>query len=271
MPGPDVEQLTLFQEDSRANLFPWQETRKGNRTSVIYGLRCYELSENLRRVGSSVRTYLESCRLPLPTLLRTWSVSAITSRCLILKLRLSVQDTDENECSLLLKTPTDFDATVKSWKKNPKFGDSGSLAQEIYSGFIDNRFWPTPTTQETEHPEAEMTATGRRKTKDGENSHSVGLADAVKLWPTPTVDDSANVNPKPNRIFGLVAAVNLFPTPRANKPTGFSSTDHRPTLEQTVMGFSNGEDCRGQTSGSLNPTWVEWLMGFPIGWTDLNA
>jgi len=23
--------------------------------------------------------------------------------------------------------------------------------------------------------------------------------------------------------------------------------------------------------GQLNPNWVEWLMGFPIGWTDLNA
>ncbi len=22
--------------------------------------------------------------------------------------------------------------------------------------------------------------------------------------------------------------------------------------------------------GSLNPTWVEWLMGYPSGWTDLN-
>jgi hypothetical protein len=24
-------------------------------------------------------------------------------------------------------------------------------------------------------------------------------------------------------------------------------------------------------SGALNPTWVEWLMGFPLGWTALNA
>jgi hypothetical protein len=23
--------------------------------------------------------------------------------------------------------------------------------------------------------------------------------------------------------------------------------------------------------GQLNPTWVEWLMGYPLGWTDLNA
>jgi DNA (cytosine-5)-methyltransferase 1 len=22
--------------------------------------------------------------------------------------------------------------------------------------------------------------------------------------------------------------------------------------------------------GQLNPTWVEWLMGWPLGWTDLK-
>ena len=26
-----------------------------------------------------------------------------------------------------------------------------------------------------------------------------------------------------------------------------------------------------QVGGQLNPQWVEWLMGFPIGWTDLDA
>lgn len=23
--------------------------------------------------------------------------------------------------------------------------------------------------------------------------------------------------------------------------------------------------------GLLNPAWVEWLMGYPTGWTELNA
>jgi DNA (cytosine-5)-methyltransferase 1 len=23
-------------------------------------------------------------------------------------------------------------------------------------------------------------------------------------------------------------------------------------------------------NGQLNPNWVEWLMGYPIGWTDLK-
>ena len=25
-----------------------------------------------------------------------------------------------------------------------------------------------------------------------------------------------------------------------------------------------------EAGGSLNPTWVEWLMGWPLGWTDLE-
>jgi hypothetical protein len=25
-----------------------------------------------------------------------------------------------------------------------------------------------------------------------------------------------------------------------------------------------------QTGGRLNPQWVEWLMGWPVGWTDLK-
>tara|TARA_R100001129_G_scaffold3648_1_gene3521 strand:- start:149 stop:481 length:333 start_codon:yes stop_codon:yes gene_type:complete len=58
---------------------------------------------------------------------------------------------------------------------------------------------------------------------------------AKTFWPTPLADDAKNVNPKPNRISGLTAKVK----------------------EQN-------------SSGSLNPTWVEWLMGYPIGWTDLE-
>ena len=49
--------------------------------------------------------------------------------------------------------------------------------------------WPTPTTQEIEHPQAELTENGRRKSKDGNSSHSLNLADSVKVWPTPRARD----------------------------------------------------------------------------------
>jgi len=38
---------------------------------------------------------------------------------------------------------------------------------------------PTPTGQEVEHPQARLTKTGSRLTKDGKNSHSLGLADRL--------------------------------------------------------------------------------------------
>ena len=55
---------------------------------------------------------------------------------------------------------------------------------------MKNDTWPTPTTQEIEHPNAELTATGRRKSKDGKSSHSLNLADQVNMWPTPRVSDT---------------------------------------------------------------------------------
>ena len=40
---------------------------------------------------------------------------------------------------------------------------------------------------------------------------------------------------------------------------------------QGSTGGKNHRSLRTDVAGQLNPTWVEWLMGFPIGWTDLNA
>ena len=37
---------------------------------------------------------------------------------------------------------------------------------------------------------------------------------------------------------------------------------------QRMLG--NHPDVRSPGGGTLNPTWVEWLMGYPKGWTDLN-
>ena len=60
----DYEQLTLFPEDFPASPSVWLESKREKKMIVTYGLKCCELSENLRRVGLLVRTYLESSRLP---------------------------------------------------------------------------------------------------------------------------------------------------------------------------------------------------------------
>lgn len=144
MRGQDCEQLTLFREDFPASRFPWLESKKEKGMTVTYGRKCSELSENLRRVGSSVRTYLESCELPPGMWSRTWSVKDMTSRCLILKLRLSERHTGERESPLLPTGrlwPTPCATEARQWLQIRREGKKGT--QQSLSTAV--KLWPTPS------------------------------------------------------------------------------------------------------------------------------
>ena len=95
------------------------------------------------------------------------------------------------------------------------------------------------------------------------------FSSASKIWPTPTARDCKGANsmehllrPKTpgnaHHVRQLANAVKLFETPCAGDAIG-------------SHGGGNGRSLRTDVAGQLNPTWVEWLMGFPPGWTDLNA
>jgi hypothetical protein len=63
----------------------------------------------------------------------------------------------------------------------------------------------------------------------------------------------------------------MLPTPTARdykgarKPETMKKTGRNPETNSLL----DAVEFQGQ-SGRLNPQWVEWLMGFPLGWTDLN-
>ena len=67
-----------------------------------------------------------------------------------------------------------------------------------------------------------------------------------RLWPTPTARDG-----KGGYLGGRVR-------------NGKVSWD---TLDVAVQHTDNQQ----KTGGQLNPQWVEWLMGYPEGWTDLKG
>jgi hypothetical protein len=62
----------------------------------------------------------------------------------------------------------------------------------------------------------------------------------------------------------------LWPTPNAqDHKAGMSQAKNRkqsslPRTVSAIVGKTQSE------CGGLNPDWVEWLMGWPIGWTDLK-
>ncbi len=89
-------------------------------------------------------------------------------------------------------------------------------------------------------------------------------ATASGSWPTPTVKGNHNRKGASAKSGdGLATAVRRFATPMAR--------DWRSGKASAATHAKNCRPLSEQIGGSLNPPWVEWLMGWPIGWTDCDA
>lgn len=89
------------------------------------------------------------------------------------------------------------------------------------------------------------------------------LSAQVKIA-SPTVNDAKNSTLPPSQIgrASLVGDVMRMATPQARDfRTGQRSRWGDPRRSQNL---------NDQIGGQLNPPWVEWLMGWPIEWTDLR-
>lgn len=132
--------------------------------------------------------------------------------------------------------------------------------------------WPTPRANEARAGDYQYDRGNHGKPR-------LTLNGAVKMWPTPTQADSDERTLRMKstdplfRESGMHAmtldrAVHLWPTPTAITDTGgaalckWGGQGAREKLRSMVT--------PEELNGSLNPTWVEWLMGYPLGWTALE-
>ena len=136
-----------------------------------------------------------------------------------------------------------------------------------------NLMWPTPT---------QDSATDRKKNYS-QGGKPLSLAVKERMWPTPRAsaamaEKSDSIQKRVERRGRLgskleesVATDRNWPTPTARdwKDSGkavVNSTRH--LLPQAVAKSDKDKWVKG--GGSLNPTWVEWLMGYPAEYTDLK-
>lgn len=143
---------------------------------------------------------------------------------------------------------------------------------------VARRTWSTPTVTQPKMPPGTLEA----RMRDGKHggSTSVPLVESLqreqlaahrsKEWPTPLAGAAKMQGPgfdidQPRN--GIAAAVRRriraeHPTPTSsNGLRGSSSSEHFPGMWQSPGHPEYGE---------LSPEWVEWLMGWPRGWTSLR-
>ena len=136
------------------------------------------------------------------------------------------------------------------------------------------KMWPTPTVD------------GNYNRKGLSKTSGDGLATAVKMWPTPDTQnhrDGSKMRKDNNLDQGGRHGVSLhhavyhtekmWPTPTKSDHKGSGPTMVRKDgkLRGDRLDYATERNSDGSpTGGQLNPTWVEWLMGWPLGWTDLK-
>jgi hypothetical protein len=132
-------------------------------------------------------------------------------------------------------------------------------------------YWPTPNTIGY-RSDGELAILARvldDETEFRAMTHRAAESKRKKAWPAPTV--CGNYNRKGASATNgttLAGYVRMFPTATAVRKWATPRKQSANGTGPSRMG--NREDLQTQAGGSLNPTWVEWLMGWKLGWTDLK-
>lgn len=120
--------------------------------------------------------------------------------------------------------------------------------------------WPTPTCIGLDGGSNSRKAAKRR------GRYIEGAAAQSATGPTPKAHDSKQISKHEKPRDNLNSAVEQGRTKSRAYPDSASAwptpcaTDHK----------GSGKDPDTTNCGMLNPDWVEWLMGWPIWWTDLD-
>lgn len=177
-----------------------------------------------------------------------------------------------------------YDRDSSSWRTHRSLFEEdlpwSSVTLPSWGMTLDGVLWEPPTSGRP----IRGTASGSwptPKANDGEkcgnfdlNNPRNGLPAAAKKFPTPLASDwKRNGAPGDHnrKSTSLGAVVQRWPTPNAsdaNKWNNQSLADRKARGQQVRL--STAVSPQGGAGGQLNPTWVEWLMGWPLEWTDLK-
>ena len=173
--------------------------------------------------------------------------------------------TNATESGYSLPTPTASDGSKGS--PNQTHGGRPTLSNIA----AKKQAYPTPTKSDASGGPGNH---GRQGGSNLRTAVSLKLAQGP-LFPTPTKSTADKEVISSQKNFNLVAYAKMFPTPIASD---FKGAPNLKSVQERAKKSSRGvrlpealqREQSGAIGGQLNPTWVEWLMGWPLGWTDLK-
>jgi len=164
---------------------------------------------------------------------------------------------------------SDYEKSSKTWKAlitQRRLEFSARLKSARRISVSESTSWPTPTTQDNNQVK-------------GKDKRGTTLGGAVRNWPTPTAN-SRDATPRWTKTRNgkqvvepnLAGAVQTWPTPRASEYKDCGPVGSKSQIHMDKRGYlcAKAKD-ENMPTGMLNPDWVEWLMGVPTGWTDLDS
>ena len=225
------------------------------------GRKYFPLFSKSDQIGLFVKTFLATSLWASTRCFLTWQTKPITqSKHFILELYPSmphIEECDFGSSQEMWATPTTMEhlpAGISGSFKESKSGRrkrSSNLRDQVNPETVEAwekaqepQMWPTP----------DASPRGARRNQNG---HQVTLQDAV-----------AGLTPETAKYHQVA----MYPTPTA-------SLEKHSTKEaywENRIQKGRQEDIQMRVyketgSGSLNPNWVEWLMGYPDGWTSLET
>jgi hypothetical protein len=184
-----------------------------------------------------------------------------------------------------------FDRNTHSWKTHrclwdedlpsssltlPKWGmmRSGVLWERITSPLHtdETESGSLPTPRATDGTKGSRTAEGAEKEWARGRNKDLGMVAA--MWPTPRACMTGAATPErlndKNRNLEKAVAQTIWPTPGANEDSYRLKGNSQQSCGLGAIARREALEGDPASGGQLNPTWVEWLIGWPLFWTSLD-
>jgi DNA (cytosine-5)-methyltransferase 1 len=130
--------------------------------------------------------------------------------------------------------------------------DGGSNSRKALKKRMEK--WPTPATKGYGHAAEGMVGNLIEKIEQG----VITKLEAEQMLSLPKLENHRTWTKK-------------FPTPQASDNRDRGNMSNAVVQRRIAIGKQILlSQSVSPTSGQLNPTWVEWLMGWPLEWTDLK-